>query len=109
MPSLIGNCASCIHCNGKMLVRSLSQAEQFNPDQVDLHSLSDQTHPTEADGSDMLARTSDPFFGNSDFNQLVVDAIPAEPEENIDPQAASEAQQNVDDVISEVNRILGEE
>jgi hypothetical protein len=91
------------------MVRSLSQADPYDPDQIDLRAHMDQTAPSGVDGSDMLAKTNDPFSGNSDFNRLVVDAIPDGPEADFDADIASQAQRNVEDVISEVNRILGEE
>ncbi len=109
-PSLIGQCSACVHCSGRIMVHSPNNVQPFIPDQVDLSKEINATQLKGVDGSDMLKRTQAPFEGDGDYNHLIADAIEEDPEadaELSDPNILNRV--DTDGIVSEVNRILGEE
>ena len=108
---VVGSTTKCVYCDGVVIVRSPHHVDPLSPDAIDLKTEINKTLPHGVDGSDMLARTSDPFSDDADIN-LIVDAIEPEPEPEPDADLKSINSLDsarVDDIISEVNRILGEE
>ena len=110
---MVGTTSTCVHCNGKLIVNSVNQVEPDNSaDEVDLSKNAEepQLDPNELDGTDMLKRTESPFHEGSDVNQMIADALPEDPEpdaELSDPSILKRSK--ADGIVSEVNRILGEE
>ena len=112
--SMVGTTSTCVHCNGKLIVNSFNKVQPDNsPDEVDLSKNAEapQLNPDELDGTDMLKRTESPFHKDgSDINRMIADALPEDPEpdaELSDPSILNRTK--ADGIVSEVNRILGEE